>query len=1026
MNYNTQIRVWSQDESQQYILNLKDAEPISLNFSFTDIKDFATKTAWSRQFRIPLTETNAEVFGHIHEVNVVQSNFNPKKKLRAQILVESIPIMSGHIQFKGSYKQQGQDVEYDIIFFGNVLDFMKKIGDKEFKDTIAPALQTEYPLIMSVGQLGAWQTDTIQIGLTDRGNRWVGMVDDSTTRSIYSWDMQDVIKFNDLTPYVSARYIFNKAMELAGCKVNETDSVTMLTMLNRMFIPWTSKANTIQSIGNPETAKFKLIAGTIGATLTNATFVPITTNGGAIVYYSSLPPIAEEYDYGNNVLGNVYTIPFNGSYNIKARITSEVDMVAPLHVGWTLCFKRYNAITGQTELLTPNGSGAQMTYFNNASGSMLLNTPITAESSAPIDSWDGLILLNAGDTIEPVALYNYFWTPASAPTLIPWGGTLTFTNDCYFKCEYVEKPAYGPDTIIDWVANAPDKFKLIDFMKSLLAMFNLVVVPDKYNPSLISFIPMMEYLGAGTYKDWTQKMNLLKDVVVKTIADYQALTNTWTYKESNDYLNNLYKVQGQRVYGRLELIDPENDFATDEKKTELQFAPTPVALIDGTEHPIPKFWNDKGEYVVPIPRILFLTENQMSVHMLDDTTNLVYNGIMLPMFSHYSDIVPTLNSFDLNFGQEVPLHSITATPFQTLYNLYWNDYVVQLYSAESRILEAFFDLDFSDVFDFKYSDIIFIQDSYWRILEISDYQIGATESTKVVLMKIVNVKPLCVNKPDAYINVDGSVPFLDPDGNPTLPTEVCCGAYGYTWLDGKCYAVIRDGGGGKPKTASTDVKIVQTISTGESKSQVGVVSTTTEVKAFNNNMFVNATNSTINENNSGSLVMGDNHNIDPNLGAVVVAGSNADVKNVGSTTGVGGDYRGEFQYGKLGLIAKGTLNTALSTTALLVDGVDGVKMPDDSVWSVRVQLTLAVISGGITEKLSGEYAFSWESVAGSCAEVGMQMISEISGTGLFITFANSSPSAGTMALRFSVGGASAYPIDVAIVGTFNYTQYSYV
>jgi hypothetical protein len=43
-----------------------------------------------------------------------------------------------------------------------------------------------------------------------------------------------------------------------------------------------------------------------------------------------------------------------------------------------------------------------------------------------------------------------------------------------------------------------------------------------------------------------------------------------------------------------------------------------------------------------------------------------------------------------------------------------------------------------------------------------------------------------------------------------------------------------------------------------------------------------------------------------------------------------------------------------------------------------------------------------------------------------IVFSNSSPFAGTMALRFSVTGAPSYPIDVAVVGALNYTQYSYV
>jgi hypothetical protein len=1027
MKYNTQIRIWSQDQSKQYILDLKDAEPISLNFSFTDIKDFATKTAWSRPFRIPLTETNAEVFGFMHEWNVVQSSFNPKKKLRAQVLVESMPIMSGYVQFKASYKQQGQDVEYDIIFFGDVLDFLKKFGDAEFKTDIAPKLQDQYPLIMSFSQLSAWQNSDVQISLTDRGNRWVGLVDDATTRSIYAWDMQDVIKFNDLTPFVSARFIFDTIMEIAGCKVNQTESATLLGELDRMFIPWTSKANTIQSLGDVETARFRLVGGTNYGHLDNSSFLPLTSPSGSVFFVSSLPLIYEEYDPGGNVNTNAYLVPFNGNYNLKARVTSEVDTVAPLYVGFTLGFKRFNINTGITELILDNVN-AQMTYFNNAGGNILLNTPITANTSININDYEGLYTLNAGDVVEPVAIYNYVWSSASAPAMIPWGGMLTFHEDCFFKCDLVEKASYGNSIIIDWTANAPDKFKLIDFMKSLIQMYNLVIVPSKIDNTEYSFIPIMEYLAGGEYKDWTQKMNLLKDVVVKTIADYQAVSNLWTYKESNDFHNNVYKVQGNRIYGRLELIDPDNDFATKENKVEIQFAPTPCALIDGTDYPIPKFWNEQGAYVVPIPRILYLTENTINIHMLDDVNNIVFNGVLLQLFSHYTNTTPTIADDDLNFGQEIPLHNTTSTPYKTLYNRFWNDYVIQLYSPESRILEAFFDLDLSDIFTFKYNDRIFIQDSYWRVIDISDYQIGTTESTKVVLMKIVNVPALCINTPDNYINVDGSVPFLDQDGNPTAPTQECCGAYGYTWNGFKCYAILPDGNaGGKPKVSGKEIKIVQTLSSADAKNQVGVVTTNNDIQPLNDALLVNATNSVIESNNSGSVVSGTNHIVEANTGSVVVAGDSAAVKNTGSTTGVAGDYRGEFQYGKMGLQAKGNLPTSGSTIAIYVDGVDGCKMPDDCVWSVRVQLTLAIVSGGITDTLSGEYAFSWQSVAGVCSEVGNNTLSEITTyAGMSISFFNSSPSAGTMTLRFSVTGAPSYPIDVAVVGALNYTQYSYV
>ena len=64
-----------------------------------------------------------------------------------------------------------------------------------------------------------------------------------------------------------------------------------------------------------------------------------------------------------------------------------------------------------------------------------------------------------------------------------------------------------------------------------------------------------------------------------------------------------------------------------------------------------------------------------------------------------------------------------------------NEYIQNIYAPDARILEAYFSLQFADIYNFNFNDKIFIKDSYWRILSISDYVVGTTDTVKVTLIK---------------------------------------------------------------------------------------------------------------------------------------------------------------------------------------------------------------------------------------------------------------------------------------------------
>ena len=942
----TALIVYTQGDETPYVMDLYLNETISLQYSFTDIKDLKAKATYSRTFRIPATDNNSKIFGFIENNTFQFSSFNPKRKLNAIITVDTLPVMEGNIQWKASYTQQGKISEYEIVFFGNVIDFFKNIGDADFKNYIAVQLQDEFDFIVNYQNIGYCNTGTIgdnllRFGLTDRGNNWVGIVNTPGTRSIYSNSVSNVIKAGELTPFVNAFYVFSKICQLSGFEIDYGGS-NWVNDLSASFIPFTSENNTTQQIGNAEQAKFLLENFSTNPQFSYTDFTLQTVNNESQYIYE-IPNLIEISDPGSNVLNNTYTAPFSGTYLITAG--ANLSLVSP-YVGTNATQMQLIFIkTNNSSVQTLQGSSPFIQWYTYDSN--YNEVYFTDVNTAVVigNTYTQQVYLEAGETIRPVIYLgdgSYFTLQSE--------GTVFEIQSLNFKCDQLSKPLYNNE--IDWVANAP-VMKCSDFINAIFKAFNLVVIPDQFNAKKLSILPLQEYLTQGNQKDWSNKIDISKDIVLTPTTDLQASVNTWTYKKSDDYLNNLYNTQGNRVYGRLQLLDPQNDFATDEMKIELEFGSTPLALIQGTDYPIPKFINSSVEYVNPTPRILYECYGQtLPIHFLNDDTMTIDTNFQLPMFHHYQAYNGGLNTNDWNFGQETPLHPVDSIPYKTMYSRYYNDYIENIYAPDARIMTAFFALEFADIYDFKYNDEIFIKDSYWRILQIKDYVVGMQESVQVQLMKLVNVTPDCLLTPVA-IDTNGQVQFYDANNDPAAATEICCKNYGYSWDGTACYAFIRDGGTTKPQdttgigkpTVNVDRDILANFVNGDSNI----------VKFGNENSFVSGTNNFLDSFNDNSLVVGKNLIVQSNLGSPIVAlGSNANVINKGMTIGGAGSYNGQVQSGIVHLFGNGDFTDNTTYIDLKIEGIDNYNIPTNTIWVLKILLS-GMQNTGADGTITGEY-----------------------------------------------------------------------
>jgi len=366
----------------------------------------------------------------------------------------------------------------------------------------------------------------------------------------------------------------------------------------------------------------------------------------------------------------------------------------------------------------------------------------------------------------------------------------------------------------------------------------------------------------------------------------------------------------------------------------------------------------------------------------------------------------------------VPPHAITANPYNNLFNKYWRSYMNALYSPEGRIMEASFALDLKDILTFKFSDKVWIQDSYWRILEITDYKVGNYESTKVKLLKIVEESEDCSGTP-VSISVNGEVNFEDANGDPIEATQDCCLRYGYDWDEtaGVCWAFTLNGNRPIPPTQGSPTnpspRVIKTARQTRAILNSTINGQEVSIVDGNKNMLAVGENLTLTADVQGSTLLG--KNVDTNLPGIHIGGGYRDGI-------VGTSYQGWAQFGQFVLQKKFNVTTSGDVFDLDIEGVAGqyIELADDTAWSVVMNVTIKDNFGGVETSL---HHFTLDKFGGTANASAITTLSTIGaiGTNVFTFGIDVATNTAEHRINVTVTGGT-YPDDFVVVASIQYQQ----
>jgi hypothetical protein len=728
-------------------IDLSEDLSVPLNYAIADIREPQKRnTNFSKTVVIPGTSNNNVLFSHIWDigVNLTSSggtnftpNFNPN--LKADVLV----LQDGNEVFKGFAKLDnivvvGEKVEYELSFYGNLANIFTTIGESKLSEIDLSEYDHTYT---RQNQVNSWDTSIIK-----NGSNYVNFSSGDPTGEGYLYPLIDYGNTNGSTfdvkhfyPAVYVKTIVDKIFAQAGFQYSS--NFFNSAFFKRLVIPFTG---TTLKISQTQIQNREFRAS--GNAVNTITWTVGATNSFTTMVFDN-DTTAPNNDPGNNYDTSTYkfTSPFTGNYllsfnvsiNVKHNNTVNNDTILNLGLG-ALRIRSANQIYVQVPIVFASAQIANAV-------TIIYSGTITTGSTSPTTLFNIQALVNipAGTQV-----WCEHWTANVTSTsglLSPYtnGGGLNINIDTnsYFSAKLANTQVTEGDNL-EMNNVLPENIKQSEFMSSLFKMFNLYVDQDETITNKLVIEPRDDYFASSgnTTLDWSYKLDYSKAYETKPMGDLESKTYIFTYKDDNDYYNELYKKKFNETYGYKD-YEIENDFLKSEIKNELIFSPTPLADYIGIDRIIPKIFivDNNGQ---PKPkqgniRILYYggvktTTNPYSYVASSGTTNYT----TYPYVGHLDD--PLLPTLDINFGAPVEVFYTTQNyTNNNLFNKYWKKFIQEISDINSKIFTGYFYLTPLDIAKLDFKNFYYFEGEYWRLNRIFDYNPNQMSVTKCEFIKLI-------------------------------------------------------------------------------------------------------------------------------------------------------------------------------------------------------------------------------------------------------------------------------------------------
>jgi len=713
-------------------LDVKEGTSFPLNFQVGDIRNLSErKGTFSKTITLIGSKNNNTLLNNYYDVNVKAGTFDINKLTKCTVLQNNIPIVTDallqlvnvkKVQLTDAYEQ---GVEYEVLIKDSQAEFYTTITNKELTDLDFSDCNHEF-------------------NITAITNSW-SYIQADHYKYIMGWNDNADYTVNHFKPAIYAKSYFDRIFAYAGFTYQWDELET--AHFDKLLIPYNGDVN------NFDYTDYRVIADTTYTTNyiqnvgVNLTFLQTVSTWTEVIDVQNLfNPATGIYSVPFNTdtaQGQTYTFDFTYNYEIILDNTSGANAylryfdnatstVLPGKLSYKLIFRVIkNGVTF--------GSSVEATDIITFDGNVdnpLANGTTSIASFSGTTSYPIPFNVNDTDTLEiqvgigvyyPTGIYTRWENLAGTSNvqvnpqvnLIALDVDITPSNNI--------QVIGGTQIVNEFI---PQKIKQSDFIKAIFQMYNLYAYPDINQPNKLILVHRDEWYDSGTKKDWTRKLAKNQEQELIFLPDLTNKKLKLTYKPDTDSANTVYTQATAETYGQIEYTF-QNEYVKDTDTKELLFSPTPV---------------NKTIFNAYLPTINGIAPNN-NIRILYDgglQTCLPFNiyeqgtiGVTglteYPQTGHFDNaLTPT---FDINYGVcDYYLYQTSVLTNNNLYNLYWRRTVNQI--NVGKMLIASFYLRENDIQTLKLNDKIRIDNSWWNINKIIDYNANDETLTKVELISV--------------------------------------------------------------------------------------------------------------------------------------------------------------------------------------------------------------------------------------------------------------------------------------------------
>ena len=712
-------------------LEVKEGSDFPLNFGVAEIRDLSARQGtFSKSIKLTGSDNNNQLLNHYYDVNIEQGTFDINALTTCAVIQNGLPILEDcYLQLVSVDKVQNSDghdegVEYTVVIKDAQADFFTVLDNSELTDIDLTDLNHTYNSTNVQGSFSNTVIDGYMYPLLFTPDDQTQLTDyvpavyakvywdriHASNGFSYTWStLSDELFDKLIIPYNGDR----PELDYSTYEVNaEKSSFTVGTgtpiELGDAITSWTENVDD-ESLFNPTTGVYE---------------PPFYVGVGSAVNFQF--EVDFDVELVNGTGANAYLVDelASGStqgiyYRPKVHVYKNGSLYGAGYVNLNLATEA-NFLTTDNPLA--NGT---TTLLSNLTGTI----DVPANNLLPTD--DLTVVLTVEKQAYGSTLVSFMdWKDANSLS----GTSVTVTEQIVVNS--IEMTAnlsvqqLGFGQTVDVNNYIPRKIKQKDFVKSICMMYNLIVEPDKDNPNKLVYKVRDDYYDDGETKNWTAKLRKEVPQNLEFLPDLSKKKLLMTYKQDKDESNVLYEDATNEVYGQVEYTYT-NEYVKGVDKKELIFSPTPMV------------WNSFGAVVPAINAASPKTNIRILIHNgtkgcnafdIIDYGTTGTSSTTYPMVSHFDDhFNPT---FDINFApcDYYFYNPIFALTNNNLFNQYWRRTIAQVNSG--KMLTAYFDLGEGDIQKLKLSDKIRIDNSYWNINRVIDYNPNKQQFTKVELLSV--------------------------------------------------------------------------------------------------------------------------------------------------------------------------------------------------------------------------------------------------------------------------------------------------